>query len=361
MGAVMEVSQIGSGGSLLWMLPSWVTKEGRTYSPSLRRLRFKEAHASIPRWDTVPLFSKEEIRAKYEFGGGTIGQGAEGVVLRGYQLGTVPLVHVAAKLITIAPQFIPYALVESKILASTNHAAVPLVIDLFRDEDYIYIIQEFVPGKALFEVLLSMEMSEDECKLISFQLLDLLDYLHTQGTIHCDIKPENIIYDRSTHKVYLLDFGSAKKFGASSQCITGGTIGYFAPEVIQTASGTSAASDVWAMGVLLFTLLSRHPPFFSDTKYREDDHLMESAPFWFFNNEDSVDLRREIAEGFVDVDHLSSQAGDLLQSMLEVDPQRRITAKQALTHPWFEEVPFLCAKLDFSRVLRDVRSSGVEQ
>lgn len=307
---------------------------------------------SIPRWDSIPLMTKKAIQSKYTFGQ-AIGEGAEGVVLSGHQRGDQP-VPIAAKLISISPKFIPFALVESKLQAATKHAAVPLVIDLFRDEDYVYIIQEYVEGIPLFDLLVEHTFSEDECKIIAHQLLDLLDYLHNEGTIHCDIKPDNIIYDETTHKVYLLDFGSAKKLSQRDRMSrTGGAIGYYAPEILN-GGFPCPASDVWALGVLLYTLMSRHPPFFSHTEHRTDEELMESAPFWYFNNEDSENLRNEIVEGFVDVDHLPPLVGNLLQKLLLVEPDERYTAAEALKHPWFEDIIYLSSKLQFSRVLRDV-------
>ena len=314
----------------------------RTYSPLVRKEQFITGAKNL-NGNKIPFMTKREIQAEYSFEV-VIGEGAEGIVMAGYQ--KRKKVKIAAKLITLSEHNkLSFALLETKIQASINHAAVPLVVDLFMDEDYIYIIQEFVEGEPIFELLCDFKFDETECKIIIYQLLDLLDYLHNSGVVHGDIKAENIIYDQKTKKIYLLDFGSAHTVKNPEKCFTKGSIGYFSPEIIAENDTIPVESDIWAVGVLLYIMITGRPPFISDPDYRDDINY-QNAPFWIFYNDDTDNLRFEIQSGKFDLEGIPKHLADLLRKMLHVKRSKRITAKMALTHSWFNGV-------ENNRVLRN--------
>lgn len=265
-----------------------------------------------------------------------IGRGAEGIVYYGVHKSSQ--IHVAIKQVKKYVG-IKNIIQETQIQASINHKNVPKIFNVLQDNDYIYIIQEYVCGIELFDILAERKLNDKECRNIIHQLLNILEHIHSLGIVHGDIKPENILYNQKQNKIYLIDFGSARWISNRNQnTVTGGSLGYMSPELI-TGSPSSIKSDIWAVGVLLYTISTGYPPFFSDNEYRNNSNLLLNAPFWYFNNSDTQILKDEICTGkLYHLNTLSSSLSSIIESMLSINPENRKSAQEYLLHPYICKV-----------------------
>jgi eukaryotic-like serine/threonine-protein kinase len=135
--------------------------------------------------------------------------------------------------------------------------------DVGHDSSHVYIAYEYVPGRTVREALQADVISDRKAVDIAAQVLDALAHAHRAGIVHRDVKPSNILLEnRDEVSVRLLDFGLAQFDGADTLTAVGdvpGTLAYISPERL-AGDDASAASDVWAVGVLLWEALSgRHP------------------------------------------------------------------------------------------------------
>lgn len=285
----------------------------------------------------IPTVSDQYVKEKYCLYN-YIGHGAEGSVMVAEEKITkreVAIKMVLRRTNKYEQQQMMSILTETRIQSMVSHPAIPAVLEVCRDSKYIYIVQEYAPGETLFEILhdekiLSMEL----CKSIVGQLLELLDRLHSAGIVHGDIKPENIIYNPITNRIFLVDFGSATVINSHLSGVTGGSLGYMAPELLKGAE-PSTKTDMWAVGVLLYILVTGYPPFFSDPDFRTNSDLLLNAPFWYFFNQDTNNLKKEIIDCRVDYSHVPSLCANIITRILEANTYSRFSAKQALLHPWF--------------------------
>jgi len=154
---------------------------------------------------------------------------------------------------------------------------------------------------------------------------NVVKYLHQNGVVHRDLKPSNILYaddSGNPETIRICDFGFAKQLRADNGMLMTPcyTANYVAPEVLKK-QGYDAACDVWSLGVLLFTMLAGQTPFATGP---------EDSP---------EDILRRIGKGQYNMDSgnwstVSSLAKDLVRQMLDVDPSKRLTTNQILTHSW---------------------------
>ena len=135
--------------------------------------------------------------------------------------------------------------------------------DIGQDSGHVYIAYEYVPGRTVREALRADAISDKDAVEIAAQVLDALAHAHRAGIVHRDVKPSNILLEhRDVISVRLLDFGLAQFDGADTLTAVGdvpGTLAYIAPERL-AGDEAAPASDVWAVGVLLWEALAgRHP------------------------------------------------------------------------------------------------------
>ncbi|OSX78262.1 hypothetical protein BU14_0113s0007 [Porphyra umbilicalis] len=206
------------------------------------------------------------------------------------------------------------------------HENIVTVLDVFEGGPAAatHVVMEYMAGGELLDVLTEQErLSERNARHVIREVLRVVEWLHARGIVHRDIKPENILVDGRTWplRVKLTDFGLAKDVGGASgaeACMHSycGTAYYLAPEALSPA-GYGPAVDLWAVGVVLYVLLSGHFPFFGDTAgefaARLDAGLRFPAADW-----------AAVSEG----------ARSLIAALLRADPAERLTARQALRHPW---------------------------
>ena len=149
------------------------------------------------------------------------------------------------------------------LILGLDHPHIVRIIDIFDEEDYLYIIEEYCEGGDLFSYIMKHRyIPEDKTKIIICQILKTLKYLHENHITHRDIKPENILIHRKEPEIIvkLADFGTATFF-CKNKSLTDimGTPYYIAPEVIK--GSYNEKSDIWSTGVIVFLLLCGKPPF----------------------------------------------------------------------------------------------------
>ncbi|CAG8926306.1 unnamed protein product [Penicillium salamii] len=216
---------------------------------------------------------------------------------------------------------------EIALLKGVNHPNLLCLKDTFDDNDGAYLILELAPEGELFNMIVERsKLSEDETRGVFRQLFDGLKYLHERGIVHRDIKPENILVADQKLHVKLGDFGLAKIIGEESFTTTlCGTPSYVAPEILQDKYRRqyTKAVDVWSLGVVLYICLCGFPPFSDELRTRENPYSLAQqiklgkfdypSPYW---------------------DSVGDPALDLIDRMLTVDVEKRITVDECLEHPW---------------------------
>eukprot|EP00457_Paulinella_chromatophora_P003241 gb/GEZN01003247.1/.p1 GENE.gb/GEZN01003247.1/~~gb/GEZN01003247.1/.p1 ORF type:complete len:700 (-),score=83.08 gb/GEZN01003247.1/:43-2142(-) len=172
-------------------------------------------------------------------------------------------------------------------------------------------------------------LSEHEAGLITYRLADALNYLHNKGIVHRDLKPENVLLvsQQDITDVKLTDFGSSRWLTDSSSKMDSacGSPSYVSPEILnQKPYGPEV--DVWSLGVILYRLLSDTLPFTGQGSNAQLFTAIRSGKFSF---PDPVwsNINQKVREGGAD-------PRDLIQQCLEVEPEKRISARGILAHPW---------------------------
>ncbi|XP_014491304.1 CDPK-related kinase 1 isoform X2 [Vigna radiata var. radiata] len=211
---------------------------------------------------------------------------------------------------------------EVKILrALTGHKNLVQFYDAYEDNDNVYIVMELCKGGELLDKILSRggKYSEEDARIVMIQILSVVAFCHLQGVVHRDLKPENFLYisteENSTLKV--IDFGLSDYVKPDERLndIVGSAY-YVAPEVLHRSYGTEA--DMWSIGVIAYILLCGSRPFWARTEsgiFRavlKADPSFDEAPW----------------------PSLSADAVDFVKRLLNKDYRKRLTAAQALSHPW---------------------------
>lgn len=217
---------------------------------------------------------------------------------------------------------------ETVILKSLQHPNIIHFYDSIETRNTLFIIMEYVKGVDLFQYLQEQgPLTENMTRVVMQSVFSAVAYLHELGVVHRDIKTENIIVtseDKGSMVVKIIDFGFSTLLHNDLTGSFLGTRGYIAPEILQQRLyGTSV--DVWACGVVAYTLISGQLPF--------DSEIL------------SLERERQVCEAFFSVQFsplckwrsVSATAKDLIQRCLDTDPIQRITAYTALSHPWLQE------------------------
>ncbi|XP_020108493.1 calcium/calmodulin-dependent serine/threonine-protein kinase 1-like isoform X1 [Ananas comosus] len=223
---------------------------------------------------------------------------------------------------------------EVRILSSlSGHKNLVQFHDAYEDEDNVYIIMELCTGGELLDRILSRggKYSEEDAKAVMVQILSIVSFCHLQGVVHRDLKPENFLFsskdDNSTLKV--IDFGLSD-FVKPDERLNDivGSAYYVAPEVLHRSYGTEA--DMWSIGVIVYILLCGSRPFWART---------ESGIF-------RAVLKAEPSFDEPPWPSLSAEAKDFVRRLLNKDYRKRMTASQALCHPWIREAQEVRIPLD---------------
>ena len=252
--------------------------------------------------------------------GNTIGTGAYGVVKYGIHKATNRKVAIKiyekSKIIDINRQKSVQG--EIKILSKIDHVNIVKLYQTIDTAKYLYIILEFVSGCSLSTLLkrkINRRMEEFEANKLFRELLLALEYCHSKGVSHRDIKLENTLID-SNNIVKLIDFGFATCFSNEKKVkMFCGTPSYMAPEIISRKEYCGPPVDIWASGVLLYALITGNFPFRASS---------------------DKELYKQILKcNYVVPEYVSLSAKHLIAKMLCSDPQKRPKASELLKDPWF--------------------------
>ena len=217
---------------------------------------------------------------------------------------------------------------EKKILQSINHPFIVKLHYAFQTPEKLYMVMDFVNGGEIFHHLEEEDhFSEERTKFYTAEIALGLMHLHSHGIVYRDLKPENVLIDR-TGNIVITDFGLSKQLSnendeTSTFC---GTPDYLAPEIL-TAKGHGMAVDFWSLGILTYEMLSGFTPFSSEDEDNQNETFQN-----ILNKEPEF------------LPSMSSDAQDFISKCLKKNPEERITAEQIKQHPWFAEYDW--AKLE---------------
>lgn len=212
------------------------------------------------------------------------------------------------------------------LLALQGHRNIIGLVDVFESPVFFFLVFELAAKGELFDHLTDqVTLSEKKTRRIMLEVFEAVKFMHDNGIVHRDLKPENILLDEE-YTVKISDFGFAVKLKEEEKlrelC---GTPGYLSPEVLQCsmfadAPGYGKEVDMWACGVIMYTLLVGCPPFWHRRQVVMLRSIMEGryhfhSPEW---------------------DDISAPAKNLISKLLVIHPKIRLTAEQALEHPWFQ-------------------------
>ncbi|KAF8398214.1 hypothetical protein HHK36_017140 [Tetracentron sinense] len=223
---------------------------------------------------------------------------------------------------------------EVKILHGlTGHKNLAQFYDAFEDDDNVYIVMELCKGGELLDRILSRggKYSEGDAKAVMVQILSVVAFCHLQGVVHRDLKPENFLFSSKDESSPLkaIDFGLSD-FVKPDERLNDivGSAYYVAPEVLHRSYGTEA--DMWSIGVIAYILLCGSRPFWART---------ESGIF-------RAVLKADLSFEEAPWPSLSSDAKDFVKRLLNKDYRKRLTAAQALSHPWLYDYQDIKIPLD---------------
>ncbi|KAJ9442673.1 CBL-interacting serine/threonine-protein kinase 23 [Diplonema papillatum] len=205
---------------------------------------------------------------------------------------------------------------EIAIMKLLSHRNVLKMVDVLQTAKNIYLILDLLTGGDLFDKLDSAKrFKEDEARKYFQQLISGLFYLHQQGIAHRDLKPENLLLDEEGN-VFIADFGFSRLLNNQQLLKTVcGTPNYMAPEVLKEQGYDGKKADIWSAGVILYAMLAGYLPF---------DHPNFSV------------LCEQIEKGEYHTSRkFSDNAANLIQRMLCVDPDKRISLDEIIQHPFF--------------------------
>ncbi|KAL3376393.1 hypothetical protein AABB24_003025 [Solanum stoloniferum] len=293
---------------------------------------------------------------KYELGE-EVGRGHFGYTCKAkFKKGELKGQEVAVKVIPKAKMSTTIAIEdvrrEVKILrALTGHENLVKFYDAYEDHENVYIVMELCEGGELLDRILLRggKYTEDDARAVLTQILKVVAFCHLQGVVHRDLKPENFLFMSKDENAQLkaIDFGLSD-FVKPDERLNDivGSAYYVAPEVLHRSYSTEA--DVWSIGVISYILLCGSRPFWARTESGIFRAVLKADP------------------GFEEQPWptLSSEAKDFVKRLLNKDPRKRMTAAQALGHPWIKNSHDVEVPLDiliFKLMKTYMRSSALRK
>ena len=277
-----------------------------------------------------------------------VGSGTYGDVYKGKLKGSNEIIAIKKIKIDLENEGIPStALREITILRELQHPNIIELKDIICNNNKLYLLFEFAEYdlRKFLEEYENKHLDEETIKSFLYQILDALAYCHSKKIIHRDLKPQNILLTKSL-KIKIGDFGLARVFSIPIRPYTKEvlTLWYRAPELLLGINEYSTPVDIWSVGCIFAELIIKKPLFKGDCEFEqimkiygilgtpkiEDWNEIVNLPYYSnkFPNFQGKKIE-EVVKG------LDCNGVNLLKSMLQYDPNKRITAKQALLHPYF--------------------------
>ena len=215
---------------------------------------------------------------------------------------------------------------EIYILKSLDHPNILKIFEFYKKNNEYDLIVEYCEGGDLFKEIVNFgPFPETYTAYVLYQILSAVKFCHKMKIIHRDLKPENILISgRNEDKfpfIKICDFGASKIFekGVINKRMVGSSY-YIAPEVLQKKYNEKC--DLWSCGVILYIMLTGKPP---------------------FNGKNNGEILRNVMKGVyslseIEFDNISESAIDLIQKLLVLNPEKRLSAEEALNHQWFKDL-----------------------
>ena len=208
---------------------------------------------------------------------------------------------------------------EFDMLSKFNHPNVILVTEIFESADSYYSVMEYCELGELFNYIVDKKrLSENESSFFYYQIIQGLEYIHSLGIVHRDLKPENLLLSKE-HLLKIIDFGLSNYFTKGQKELLSTPCGspcYASPEMVAGKKYDGMKIDVWSTGIILFAMLCGYLPF----EDKNNDVLFDKI----------LECKVEFPE------YISDEPKDLINKILVVDPEKRITIEQIKNHSYYK-------------------------
>ena len=241
------------------------------------------------------------------------------------------------------------AIREISILKQLNHPNIVNLLDLIHGEKKLYLVFEYLNHDLKKYLNLNNGPLEPQIvKSYLYQILLAIKYCHSKRILHRDLKPQNLLIDKNGI-IKVGDFGLARAFGIPIKTLTHEilTLWYRAPEILLGQKEYSTPIDIWSIGLIFYEMAHRKPLFAGDCEIDQIFKIFQIFGTPNENNWPGITKLPEFKLSFpqfkgkglgscnCNIDHVGM---DLLGKMIQLDPCRRISAKQALNHPFFDDL-----------------------
>jgi 5'-AMP-activated protein kinase catalytic alpha subunit len=208
---------------------------------------------------------------------------------------------------------------EIHVLKLLRHPNVVQMYEIIETPKQLYLIMEYASGGELFDyIVANTRLNEAEACKFYQQIIAGVEYLHKLRVVHRDLKPENLLLD-ADHNIKIVDFGLSNTYKPDELLNTAcGSPCYAAPEMIARKSYVPSGVDIWSSGVILFAMVAGYLPF-------EDANTAQL-------------YKKILGREFKLPKFVSSEVGDLINRVLDTNPQSRYTIEHIRKHPWFKQV-----------------------
>jgi len=242
------------------------------------------------------------------------------------------------------------AIREISLLKELRHENVVQLMEVIHQETKLYLVFEYLDLDLKKHMDSSPHISNDRMviKGYVYQICAGIAFCHAHRVLHRDLKPQNLLIEKSTNVLKLADFGLARAFGIPVRVYTHEvvTLWYRAPEILLGVRHYSTPVDVWSIGCIMAEMINHAPLFPGDSEIDELFKIFRALGTPTVETWPDVDQLPDYQEGFPKwvakpwedlCPKLDEQGVDLLKRMLQYVPENRISAKEALSHPWFSD------------------------
>ncbi|XP_037033962.1 calcium/calmodulin-dependent protein kinase type II subunit delta-like [Bradysia coprophila] len=268
-----------------------------------------------------------------------LGEGAFGTVRRCIEKRTRE--EFAVKIIekTMGKVDLQNVLYEAEICRKLQHPNIVRLLETFNERDQLYLVFDLVVGGELFHDVTNLQFySEVLASQCMQEILQAVKFCHKNGVVHRDLKAENILLTSKTKpsSIKIADFGLAVEVRGDERGWFGmaGTPLYMAPEILERYHYGKPV-DMWSCGVILYLLLIGDEPFVGRTENDLNKKIKAGVYHYPTSRKDSI----------------SAEAKDFVKRMLTLNPDERITASEALKHPWIRQPEVVAPRVHLAKTI----------